>query len=125
VAPPVPAAKEASGEAPRIHRKPKKVEPPAEETPWLLIGGAIAALSAIAGLVLALLGRRKRASVGKIPAAHKPAKLPKAARPAPAEGEPKPNFMAAVKARLMPGRGKEAAPDAAEPVLTDVITRPE
>jgi hypothetical protein len=130
---PAPAAKQAPKEAPRIHRKPKTAEPPAEESPWLLIGAAIAAVSAIAGLAMVLLGRRKRAGFGKIPAAHKPAKLPKATRtgkaPAAHEGEPKPNFMAAVKARLMAGRGKDAAstPAApvAEPVLTEVISQPE
>jgi hypothetical protein len=97
--------------APRIHRKPKKVEPPEAETPWLLIGGAIGAVLAVGVLVLALLRRRKRSSFGKIPAAHKPAKIPKAD-----ELESKPHFMAAVKARLMPGKGKEAAP-ADEPVM--------
>jgi LPXTG-motif cell wall-anchored protein len=111
---PAPAAKEAPQAAPkgapRIHRKPKKVEPPEAETPWLLIGGAIGAVLAIGALALVLLRRRKRSSFGKIPAAHKPAKIPKAG-----EGEPKPHFMAAVKARLMPGKVKEAAP-AAEPV---------
>jgi hypothetical protein len=135
---PVPAAKEAPQDAPkgapRIHRKPKKAEPPAEDTPWLTIGAAIAAVCALAGLVLVLLGRRKRASAGKIPAAHKPARTPKAAK-APAEGEPKPNFMAAVKARLMPNHGQAPAPAAAaapgaavagnEPVLTEVISQPE
>ena len=118
---PAPAAKEtpqpAPKGAPRIHRKPKKVEPPEAETPWLLIGGAIGAVLAIGALVLALLRRRKRSSFGKIPAAHKPAKIP-AAAPA-GEAEPKPHFMAAVKARLMPGKGKEAAP-AAEPVAQQV-----
>jgi len=94
--------------APRIHRKPKKVEPPVEDTPWLALGGAIAAVLGIGALVLALLRRRRRSSLGKIPAAHKPAKLPGAE-----EGAPKPHFMAAVKARLMPGRGKEAAPEVA------------
>jgi len=112
---PAPAAKEAPQAAPkgapRIHRKPKKVEPPQAETPWLPIGGAIGAVLAIGALALALLRRRKRSSFGKIPAAHKPAKLPKAD-----EADPKPHFMAAVKARLMPGKGKEAAP-AAEPVM--------
>jgi hypothetical protein len=127
---PAPAAKDAVKDAPkgapRIQRKPKKVEPPEPDTPWLLIGGAIAGVAALAGLVLALLGRRKRAGFGKIPAAHKPAKLPKAAKAAPpAAGEPKPGFMASVKARLMPGRGREALPEVAEPVLTDVISRPE
>jgi hypothetical protein len=132
---PVPAAKQAPQDAPkgapRIHRKPKQAEPPAEDTPWLLIGAAIAAVFALAGLVLALLGRRQRASVGKIPAAHKPARMPKAARaPAAAEGEPKPNFMAAVKARLMPHRGPAApAPGAAvagnEAVSGEVISQPE
>jgi pilus assembly protein FimV len=132
---PVPAAKEAPQDAPkgapRIHRKPKKAEPPAEDTPWLMIGAAIAAVSALAGLVLVLLGRRKRASAGKIPAAHKPARMPKAAKaPAPAEGEPKPHFMAAVKARLMPNRGQTApAPGTAvagnEAVPTEVISHPE
>lgn len=127
---PVPAAKEAVKDvqkgAPRIQRKPKKLEPPEPDTPWLLIGGAVAGLAALAGLVLALLGRRKRAGFGKIPAAHKPVKLPKAAKTAPpAEGESKPGFMASVKARLMPGRGREAVPEVAEPVLTDVISRPE
>jgi hypothetical protein len=111
---PAPAAKEAPQDAPkgapRIHRKPKKVEPPEAETPWLLIGGAIGAVLAISALVLAVLRRRKRSSFGKIPAAHKPAKLPKAG-----EVEPKPHFMAAVKARLMPGRAREATPQA-EPV---------
>jgi hypothetical protein len=127
LAQPVPAAKEAVKEAPRIHRKPKKVEPPAPDTPWLAIGAGFGAVLAVAALVLVLLRRRKRSSFGKIPAAHKPAKLPKAAKAAPAAGEsePKPHFMAAVKARLMPGRGKEAAPDAAEPVLTDVIPQQE
>jgi hypothetical protein len=111
---PAPAAKEAPQDAPkgapRIHRKPKKVEPPEAETPWLLIGGAIGAVLAISALVLVVLRRRKRSSFGKIPAAHKPAKLPKAG-----EVEPKPHFMAAVKARLMPGRAREATPQA-EPV---------
>ncbi|MBD8531954.1 MULTISPECIES: hypothetical protein [unclassified Massilia] len=102
------AAKDAPKGAPRIHRKPKKPEPPQAETPWLLIGAGVAAVAAIAGLVLALLGRRKRSRFGKIPPEHKPAKLPKAA----ADGSPKPHFMAAVKARLMPGRAK-AAPEAA------------
>lgn len=116
---PVPAAKEAPKDqpkgAPRIHRKPKKVEPPPEaETPWLPIGGAIGAVLAIGALVLVLLRRRKRSSFGKIPAAHKPARIPKED-----EGEPKPDFMAIVKARLMPGKAKEAAP-AAEPVTEQV-----
>jgi pilus assembly protein FimV len=133
---PVPAAKEAPQDAPkgapRIHRKPKNAEPPAEDTPWLMIGAAIAAVSALVGLVLALLIRRKRARFGKIPAAQKPARMPKAANaPAPAEGEPKPNFMAAVKARLMPNRGKAAAPAAGaavtdnEALPTEVISRPD
>jgi hypothetical protein len=132
---PVPAlaAKEAANDAPkgapRIQRKPKKVEPPEPETPWLLIGGAIAGIAALAGLVLALLARRKRAGFGKIPAAHKPARLPKAGKETAVAGEPKPHFMAAVKARLMPNRGKDAAPNAAaagdEPVLTEVVSRPE
>ena len=115
---PAPLVKEAPKDhpkgAPRIHRKPKKVEPPEAETPWLLIGGAIGAVLAVGALVLALLRRRKRSSFGKIPAAHKPAKIPKAG-----EDEPKPHFMAAVKARLMPGKGKEA-PAAAEPVIEQV-----
>jgi pilus assembly protein FimV len=96
---PAPAAKG----APRIHRKPKKVEPPEAQTPWLLIG-AIGAVLVLGALALAVLRRRKRAGFGKIPAEHKPAKIPKTG-----EGEPKPHFMAAVKARLMPGK-KEAAP---------------
>ena len=114
---PVPAATDAPKGAPRIHRKPKKVEPlaPASETPWLLIGAGVAAVCAIAGLALALLRRRKRSRFGKIPPEHKPAKLPKG-EPEAEEGEPKPKFMAAVKARLMPGRAKEAAPAAVEPV---------
>jgi len=111
---PAPAAREAPKDhpkgAPRIHRKPKKVEPPEAETPWLPIGGALGAVLAVCALVLAVLRRRKRSSFGKIPAAHKPAKIPTAG-----EAEPKPHFMAAVKARLMPGKGKEAAP-VAEPV---------
>jgi hypothetical protein len=130
---PVPAAKESVEDAPkgapRIHRKPKKAEPPEPETPWLPIGAAIAGVAALAGLVLALLRRRQRAGFGKIPAAHKPARLPKAGKEAVAAGAPKPHFMAAVKARLMPNRGKDAAPDAApaaaEPVLTEVIPQPE
>ena len=130
---PAPAAKETPKDAPkgapRIQRKPKKVEPPEPETPWLPMGAAVAGVAALAGLVLALLRRRKRAGFGKIPAAHKPARLPKAGREGAAAGEPKPDFMAAVKARLMPNRGKDAAPDAApaaaEPVLTEVISRPE
>lgn len=123
------ALKDAPKGAPRIQRKPKKVEPPEPDTPWLLIGGAIAGVAALAGLVLALLRRRKRAGFGKIPAAHKPARLPKAGKEAVAAGEPKPHFMAAVKARLMPNRGKDAATEAAadgsEPVLTEVVSRPE
>jgi hypothetical protein len=113
--------------APRIHRKPKKVEAPAPESglPWLAIGAGVAGLLAVAALVLALLRRRKRAGIGKIQEAHKPSRIPK-----PAEaGEPKPAFMAAVKARLMPGRGKAAASEApatpAEPVLTEMVSRPE
>lgn len=104
--------------APRIHRKPKKAEPPPEpDTPGLLIGAGVAAVCAIAGLVLALLRRRKHSRFGKIPPEHKPAKLPKGEAVLD-DGEPKPNFMAAVKARLMPGRGKDAAPApaAVEPV---------
>jgi hypothetical protein len=125
---PVPAVKEAGSDAPkgapRIHRKPKKAEPPEPETPWLPIGAGIAAVLAIAALALALLRRRKRAGIGKIPAAHKPAKLPKAGKDAAVEeGEAKPKFMEAVKARLMPGRARGPAP--AEPVLTDVISQPE
>ncbi|WP_136219546.1 hypothetical protein [Massilia sp. Mn16-1_5] len=130
---PAPAVKEAPKNepkgAPRIHRKPKKAEPPEPELPWLPIGAASAAVLAIAGLVLALLRRRKRAGIGKIQAAHKPAKLPKAGKDATVEeGEPKPKFMEAVKARLMPGRAKGPVPEAvtpAEPVLTDVISHPE
>jgi hypothetical protein len=129
VAAPASAQSPAAKEAPRIHRKPKKVEPPEPDTPWLLIGAGLAAVLAVGAIVLALLRRRRRARFGKIPAAHKPAKLPKAAKasgaPAAVEGEPKPDFMAAVKARLMPGRGKEAAVPAAEPVLTEVISQPE
>ena len=113
---PAPVAKETPKPepkgAPRIQRKPKKVEPPAAQTPWLLIGAGLAGVMAVAGLVLALLRRRKRAGIGKIPAEHKPAKLPKVA---PADGAPKPNFMQAVKARLMPGRTREGAAPA-EPV---------
>jgi hypothetical protein len=129
-----PAAKEALKQAPpdapkgapRIHRKPKKVETPAPESalPWLAIGAGVAGLLAIAALVLALLRRRKRAAVGKIQEAHKPSRIPKPAQ----AGEPKPAFMAAVKARLMPGRTKAAsgAPATpAEPVLTEVVSRPE
>jgi hypothetical protein len=99
------AAKDAPKGAARIHRKPKKPEPPQAETPWLLIGAGVAAVAAIAGLVLALLGRRKRSRFGKIAPEHKPAKL----AAVPAEGVPKPHFMAAVKARLMPGRSKTVA----------------
>ena len=115
---PAPAAQEAEKPAPkgapRIHRKPKKPVPPEPETPWLAIGGAIGAVLAVGALVLMALRRRKRSSVGKIAAEHKPVKLPTAD-----DLQPKPNFMAAVKARLMPGRGKEAAPPVvpvAEPV---------
>ena len=113
--------------APRIHRKPKKVETPEPESgfPWLPVGAGIAALLAVGALVLALLRRRKRAAVGKIQEAHKPGRIPK-----PGEaGEPKPAFMAAVKARLMPGRSKAAAPGtptaAAEPVPAEAVSRPE
>lgn len=122
------APKDAPKGAPRIQRKPKKAEPPAAQTPWLLIGAGLVAVLAIGALVLALLRRRKHANVGKIPAAHKPARPPKAGA-APGEGEPKPNFMAAVKARLMPGRGKGAAPmaapEAGEPVLNEAMSHPE
>lgn len=125
---PASAAKEVRQDAPkgapRIHRKPKKAEPPEPETPWLPIATGLAAVLALAALVLALLRRRQRANFGKVPAAHKPAKLPKAP-PAPGEGGPKTNFMAAVKSRLMPGRGKGAASEAEEPVLNDVISHPE
>jgi pilus assembly protein FimV len=113
--------------APRIHRKPKKVETPEPESgfPWLALGAGVAGLLAVAGLVLALLRRRKRAAIGKIQEAHKPSRIPK-----PEEaGESKPAFMAAVKARLMPGRGKAAASEApatpAEPVPAEVVSRPE
>ena len=99
------AVKDTPKGAPRIHRKPKKPEPPQAETPWLLIGAGIAAVAAIAGLVLALLRRRKRSRFGKIPPEHKPAKL----STAPVDGAAKPQFMASVKARLMPGRAKAAA----------------
>ncbi|MGJ9419431.1 hypothetical protein ACHAC9_16975 [Massilia sp. CMS3.1] len=129
---PVPLVKEVPKEAPkgapRIARKPKKAEPPEAGAPWLLIGIGLAAVLAIVALVLALLRRRQRSAFGKIPAEHKPVKLPQEA-PAAVTGEPKLNFMAAVKARLMPGRAREAAPAAAtpasEPVPAEVISRPE
>jgi hypothetical protein len=126
---PAPAAKEAARPAPkgapRIHARPKKAEAPEPGMPWLPIGAGVAGVLAIAALVAALLRRRKRAGIGKIQEVHKPSRIPK-----PAEaGEPKPAFMAAVKARLMPGRGKAAASDApatpAEPVLAEVVSRPE
>ena len=66
-----------------------------------------------------MLRRRKRSSFGKIPKEHKPAKLPTAAKvaePGGPEAPPKPNFMSAVKARLMPGNRKSPAPEPAEPV---------
>lgn len=125
---PAPAKAEAQQDhpkgAPRIHRKPKKPEPPAAETPWLLIGTGAGIVAALAALLLVLLKRRKQAGVGKIQAAHKPARVPKAG--AAGEGEPKPHFMAAVKARLMPNRAKPArAPEAAEPVLEEAVAQPE
>ncbi|MFC5462488.1 hypothetical protein [Massilia niabensis] len=105
--------------APRIQLKAKKAPPPEPETPWGLIGGAIAAVLALAGLALALLRRRKRSSLGKIPKEHKPARMPAAAT---ADGVPKPNFMSAVKARLMPGSRKPAAPEPVEPALENSET---
>jgi LPXTG-motif cell wall-anchored protein len=111
-------------------RKPKKVEPPEEPLPWLLIGGALAAVAALGALAFVLLRRRRNASLGKIAPEHKPAKLLQEGAP---EAAPKPSFMAAVKARLMPGRNNPAPAAAAapavaaaeEPVLTDVLTQPE
>ncbi|MFC5512155.1 hypothetical protein ACFPOU_13590 [Massilia jejuensis] len=126
VAASAPAAQATPGDAPtgapRIHRKPKKAEPPAPDTPWQLIGAGLAAMLALGALVLMLLRRRHGAGFGKIAALHKPAKLPKAA---PVPGAPTPHFMAAVKARLMPGRGKGTPSKAAEPVLDDAISQPE
>ena len=98
--------------APRIQLKAKKAAPPEPGMPWGLIGG-VAAILALAGLVAAWLRRRKRSNFGKIPKEHKPAKLPtavNAAEPGAPDAPPKPNFMASVKARLMPGSGKNPAP---------------
>ena len=119
-----PSAVPAPKGAPRIQLKPKKPAPPEPGTPWGLIGAAVAAILAIAGLAVALLRRRKRSGFGKIPKEHKPARVPKAGQetaPGGLEGAPdgtpdqppKPSFMSAVKARLMPGRRKPAA---SEPV---------
>ncbi|MDB5792096.1 MAG: hypothetical protein JWQ80_2120 [Massilia sp.] len=119
-----PAAEPASAPkgAPRIQLKPKKPVPPESEAPWGLIGAAVAAVVALAGLAVALLRRRKRSSFGKIPKEHKPARVPKEGKaPAPGGSEggpddpPKPSFMSAVKARLMPGTHKPAAPGPVEP----------
>jgi hypothetical protein len=117
---PVHAAAPAPKGAPRIQRKPKKEAPPEPEVelPWLLIGGALAAALALAGLVIALLRRRKRSRFGKIPKEHKPVKLAKTVKtpqPEAADGVPKPSFMSSVKARLMPGERRHSAPQPAGP----------
>ncbi|MGX4644282.1 FimV/HubP-related protein [Massilia sp. SYSU DXS3249] len=115
-----PAAPPAPKGAPRILKAKKAPPPPEPETPWGLIGGALAAGLALAGLAVALLRRRKRSSFGKIPKEHKPARLhrmAKASEPDAPEGVPKPGFMASVKERLMPGNRKQAAPEAVEPAL--------
>lgn len=114
---PAPAAAPAPKGAPRIQLKPKKPAPPEPETPWGLIGGAVAAVLALGGLGAALLRRRKRSSFGKIPKEHKPARMP--------DATPKPGFMAAVKARLMPGSRKHPAPEPVEPGMKDGETSSE
>jgi hypothetical protein len=108
---PAPASAPAPNGAPRIQLKPRKPAPPEPVTPWGAIAGAAAAGLALAGLVAALLRRRKRSTFGKVPKEHKPARPPKAGE-AP-EGTPKPSFMSAVKARLMPGSRKNPAPASA------------
>ena len=109
-----PAPAPAPKGAPRIQLKPKKPAPPEPETPWGLIGGAVAATLVLAALAVALLRRRKRSTFGKIPKEHKPARTPTAAD---AEDTPKPSFMAAVRARLVPGAGKPPARAPVEPAL--------
>lgn len=109
-----PQAAPAPRGAPRI-LKAKKTPPPEPDTPWEWIVAAVAACLALAGLALALLRRRRRSTFGKIPKEHKPARLPKAGEEPGAA--PKPNFMAAVKARLMPGSRKAASPEPVEPAL--------
>ena len=118
-----PAAAPAPKGAPRIQLKPKKPAPPEPETPWALIGGAVAAILALAGLAAALLRRRKRSGFGKIPKEHKPARVPKAGQgpgpggsPGGPDNPPKPSFMSAVKARLMSGARKTPAPEPVEPL---------
>lgn len=108
-----PAAPAPKG-APRI-LKAKKAPPPEPGTPWEWIAAAVAACLALAGLALALLRRRRRSTFGKIPKEHKPARLPKAGEESGAA--PKPNFMAAVKARLMPRNRQAAPPEPVEPAL--------
>lgn len=94
--------------APRIHVKPKKPEPAKAEaqTPWLAIGVLAAALLALGGLLAAMKRRRS----GKGMWWKKPAgPVEEEGAGLPGKGAPKRSFMAAVKARLMPGtRGSGA-----------------
>lgn len=110
--------------APRIHRKPKPAAPPEEPLPWLAIGGALAALLALAGLLLAL--RRRRAAAGKeLKTAREPevVVLPQDGAAA------KPSLVSIVKARLAALRlGKRPAGAARvepESVENQPLTHPE
>jgi len=109
---------------PRIHRKPKPAAPPEEPLPWLAIGGALAALLALAGLLLAL--RRRRAAGGKeLKTAREPevVVLPQDGAAA------KPSLVSIVKARLAalrlgkrPAGGARVEPEAVE---NQPLTQPE
>lgn len=105
--------------APRIHRKPKPAAPPEEPLPWLAIGGALAALLALAGLLLAV--RRRRAAAGKeLKTAREPevVVLPQDGAAA------KPSLVSIVKARLAALRLGKRPAGAARVEPESVVNQP-
>ena len=110
--------------APRIHRKPKAPPPPEEPTPWLAIGGAIAAVLALIGGAVLL---RRRTAAGKGLNTSREPEVVVLPQDGDAAGAPaKPTFVSTVKARLMavrlgkrPAQASRVEPESpAEQVLT-------